>query len=254
MRLREQYAMRGHTDVVRVASAETLRPLQELIYLATAAYLVEHDARLPLAARIALPFRTPPPHATWASLMTMLNDSAELTALCDAPEIRDAFGRLFEGGVVPFAISRFRAQFPGQRRSVYGWHQDEATWYAVPAKDLAHRGPATLWLSVNGADASNSIEVMPESHRGHLEDHHFADGQGYFRAALPATFRGCTPFVVEAEAGEGIFFHPLAFHRSVPMAGARPRYSVDVRYYAADAPKLRYPVRLRLRAKRLVAR
>jgi hypothetical protein len=253
MTLRAQYDARGHTEVLRIASPETLRPLQELVYLGTAAYLVEHDGNLPLAERIALPFRQPPPDATWSRLMTMINDSPELGALCEAAELRAAFERLFDGAVVPFSISRFRAQFPGQRRSVYGWHQDEATWYAVRAKELAHRGPATLWLSLNGADTENSIEVMPESHRGHLEDHRFTNGQGYFRALLPREFRSRTPFVVEAQAGEGVFFHPLAFHRSVPMTGTRPRYSVDVRYYPANAPRLRYPVRLRLRAKRLVA-
>jgi hypothetical protein len=252
--LHQLYEARGHTDVLPVVGAEVLRPIHELIYLGTAAYLVEHDARLPLVERISLPFRTPPPDATWSRLMTMINDSVELSALCDATPVREAFERLFEGGVVPFGISRFRAQFPGQRRSVYGWHQDEATWYAVAAKELAYRGPATLWLSLNGADASNSIEIMPESHRGHLENHHFAEGQGYFRAVLPAAHRGRPMFVVEAEPGEGVFFHPLAFHRSVPVTGTRPRYSVDVRYYAANAPKLRYPVRVRLRAKRLVAR
>ena len=114
--------------------------------------------------------------------------------------------------------------------------------------------PATLWLSLNGADASNSIEMIPGSHRGWLEDHYFTDGQGYFRAELPHEFRHATPFVVEAEAGQGVWFHPLTFHRSVPMRTDRPRYSIDVRYYPTAVTPERYRVRLRFRAKRLVAR
>ena len=78
--------------------------------------------------------------------------------------------------------------------------------------------------------------------------------QGYFRAELPHALRQTTSFVVAAEAGEGVFFHPLAFHRSVPMQTDRPRYSIDIRYYPTAVEPRRYKVRLRFRAKRLVAR
>jgi hypothetical protein len=239
---------------VRIVAADALVPIQTRIYELTARLLVPHDPALPLAERLALPLAEPPRDQDWSALMAGVNESAELAALVGADAVREAFERLFEGPVAAFGISRFRAQFPRQRRSVYAWHQDEGTWYAVPAKSLAHKLPATLWLSLNGADATNSIEIVPGSHRGHLEDHYFTDGQGYFRAELPREFRTTPPFVAEAAAGEGLWFHPLAFHRSVPMATSRPRYSIDIRYYPTGVIPERYKVRLRFRAKRLVAR
>jgi hypothetical protein len=252
--LKAQYEERGHTAPVRIVRADALVPIQTRLYALTARLLVAHDPALPLAERLALPLAETPRERDWSALMAAVNESTELAALVGAEPVRRAFERLFDGPVEPFGIARFRAQFPREHRSIHGWHQDEGTWYALPAKNLAHKLPATLWLSLNGADTSNSIEIVPGSHRGHLEDHYFTDGQGYFRAELPHAFRATPPFVARTAPGEGLWFHPLVFHRSVPMETYRPRYSIDIRYYPTGVTPERDGRRLRFRARRLVAR
>jgi ectoine hydroxylase-related dioxygenase (phytanoyl-CoA dioxygenase family) len=124
----------------------------------------------------------------------------------------------------------FRAQDPGQKRAVYRWHQDEGTWFAAPSETLAYRMPGTLWLSINGATAANSIELIPRSHRCGLRLHRNVEGQGYFDADPPEGLPA--PVAMTTSPGDGVLFHALTFHRSIVTPGSlAPRYSADLRYY-----------------------
>ena len=253
--LSESYRAEGCTDVVRVLDEADLEPLQTLIFGLTAHLLPAAACEQPLGERLRLPLVRNPAADDLARLMNTVNASTELRQVAELPAVTHAF-RVALGcdAIEPFPVWRFRAQIPGVPRSSFSWHQDEATWYAVKVKHLAHRLPATLWLSLNGASASNSIEVIPGSHDRVLVRHRHRVGQGYFQAVVPSAVGrlGCRR--IEARAGEGMFLHPLAFHRSVPSPGGAPRYSVDLRYCARSRPRAAYPVDWRFRLKRWLTR
>ena len=62
-------------------------------------------------------------------------------------------------------------------------------------------------------------------------------GQGFFSARIKKnTIKENDIFTVETAPSEGLIFHPLALHRSVPFQASnlRPRYSIDVRNYDED--------------------
>jgi hypothetical protein len=231
-----------------------LEALQAVIYDVTASHLAPHDKSLPVSLKIQVPFVGPAPAELFSKLMRTVNESPELDKIIKHPGVTGAFAKVFGEEPIEFPISRFRAQFPANTRSVYNWHQDEGTWYAVPVKTLAHLMPATLWLSLNGADSSNSIEIISGSHRLPLQNHFFTEGQGYFTAIPPKETSSMPRLVVKAEPGDGICFHPLTFHRSIEISSLRPRYSIDVRYYSPEGAKESYKVSWKFLAKRLLAR
>jgi ectoine hydroxylase-related dioxygenase (phytanoyl-CoA dioxygenase family) len=249
--LADAYRSVGCTDVCRVVDEEALEPIQQLIWELTG-HLVPDEAReRPLGERLRVPFAKTPTAEDFARLMNTVNASVELRRLTALPEVVSCFrAALGTDEIEPFPISRFRAQVPGIARSRFAWHQDEATWYAVPVKDLAYRLPATLWLSLNGADPGNSIEVIPRSHDYGLAHHRFQEGQGYFHAAVPRAVAALDRCQATTRAGEGLVLHPLLFHRSIPSSSGPPRYSVDVRYCPKERPRAAHAVDWRLRMKR----
>jgi hypothetical protein len=254
-RLSESYGSEGCTDVLAVADPEELEPIQDLIWRMTAHLLPRDAASLPLAERLRLPFAEEPTPGDLSSLMNTVNASRELSVLLGLPRVVAGLGAaLGTDAIEPFPITRFRAQIPGVVRSTFAWHQDEATWYAVKVKTLAYRLPATLWLSLNGAHAANSIEYIPRSHGFGLVHHRYQEGQGYFRALVPTEVETLERRRAETKPGEGIVLHPLLFHRSVPAESGPPRYSVDVRYCVRGRRDLSHSIDWRLRVKRWLAR
>lgn len=236
--LHSEYAETGLTPVFRVVDSSALVAVQALIYDRIRHLLVEHGDDLPLIERLRLPFRAPPSQEDFSKFMREIDGTAAVKELVYSDAVREAFSKVFGAeDVTPFPISRFRAQFPNLGKSTYNWHQDEGTWYAVPVKELAGKMPATLWLSLNGADETNSIELIPGSHRSKLENHFKVEGQGFFNANVPKELQNVPTRIVKTEPGEGVAFHPLTFHRSVVSNIVRPRFSIDIRYYSSSATK-----------------
>lgn len=253
--LSEEYFDNGLTDVFSVIAPSCLVPLQNLIYTNLKSLLIDHDNDQPLLERLRLPFKRPPTPDELSAFMRSIDGSREVKDIVESAEIKEAFTKVFgSSSVTPFPISRFRAQFPNIGRSTYNWHQDEGTWYAVPVKDLAHKMPATLWLSVNGADSTNSIELIPNSHKSKLEKHTVVEGQGYFNAAVPKYMRDWPTKVISAAAGQGVAFHPLTFHRSVVNQMLTPRFSIDIRYYCEENCNSKYGVNLQFWLKRTMTK
>lgn len=252
-----EYAAEGLTRPGRVVDVAALEPLHALIFQLTSHRLPDAVHERPLPERLRAPLEGASAE-DFSRLMNTVNASKELHDFVRLPAVAEGFREVLGvAEVEPFPIIRFRAQFPGLARSTYDWHQDEGTWYATRSKGLAGRLPPTLWLSVNGAEASNSIELLPGSHRRGLHDHRVVDGQGFFRAAVEVPEESPTRRVTCA-AGEGFFFHPLLLHRSVVSRAGPPRYSIDVRYAprerARERARERYAVGLRFRLKRAFAR
>lgn len=239
---------RGFTGLRKILAPTDLTPLWRAIYDRTAEALVPHDSALPLGEKVQLPWRENVPYETWSRLMKEVNDSRAFWDLAESDKVRSAFDELLGRPAVIYPITRFRALLRDIPRSHYGWHQDEGVQYAMKVKDLAYWNPVTLWISVNGATAADSLELVPGSHRGHLETHEFVEGQGHFRAQPP---KDQATFVVPNTApGEGVFFDALLFHRSVVPQGRRPRYSLDIRYCPESGRRKTYAVRMKFRLQR----
>jgi hypothetical protein len=247
----DAYRSEGCTDVRPVLDDGDLEPIQGLIWDLTA-HLLPGDAReRPLKERLRMRFVREPTADAVARLMNTVNASAELRSLVTLPSVAARFAdALGTDAIEPFPISRFRAQIPGLARSSFAWHQDEGTWYAVKFKSLAHRLPATLWLSLNGADSSDSIEFIPRSHEFGLAHHRHREGQGYFQALVPPEVERLERRHATARPGDGMFLHPLLFHRSIPSPPGPPRYSVDLRYCRREPETSTYRIDPRLRLRR----
>ena len=70
-----------------------------------------------------------------------------------------------------FPISLFRARFPEQKKVIYNWHQDEGTWMTSKDKNIIGKYPVTLWLSINGSNKNNSIQLIDNTHKYKLLKH-----------------------------------------------------------------------------------
>jgi len=253
--LRAQYFDRGFTDCLKILPLNSLEPLHSVIYDHIGPFLTPHPSDLPLHEKLRLPLAKSPSYEDWRKLMKRVNDSQDFADLVQlkSEEVRTLFSKLFGRDTHPFPVCRFRAQYPGIQRSQYDWHQDEGTYYGTTVKDLSFWLAATLWISVNGCNKDNSIELIPGSHQGRLEYHKKQEGLGYFSAQVPRQFKSVTPYQVETEVGYGLLFHPLTFHRTRVISNPRDyRFSIDLRYVPEGGWKReRFDVSFRFFLKRL---
>ena len=158
------FITRGFTDNLFVNFNDELKKLQKLIYINTKSYLVDHDENLSIEKKINLSFKEKPSNELWSELMRIINKSDELSEVINSKSIVEVFKVIFKDPK-PFKISTFRARFPEQKRVFYNWHQDEGTWFLSKNKDVQNKFPATLWLSLNGADKNDSIQLVKYSHK-----------------------------------------------------------------------------------------
>lgn len=244
------FLLKGFTSVFKVNFNNELTNLQNLIYENTKDHLVDHDSKLSLEKKINLEFKKIPDDVFFSKLMSIINNSNELNKVINSQSIVDSFKLIFKNPET-FEISTFRARFPNQKRTVYKWHQDEGTWHLSKNPNHLNKFPATLWLSINGANKNDSIQLVEFSHKGKLYDHAFVSGQGYFNIKSKCEIDETTIFNVETKPSEAIIFHPLTLHRSVPnlKINYRPRYTIDIRYYDRDF-KPKFNVELLFKIKR----
>lgn len=172
------------------------------------------------------------------------------------PAYLDVFSQALGHSDVEFArLATFRVRFnapTGGALKRTEWHQDSGTWYNVdlvgasgsygPSNPAAgsltgewRRVVYTLWVPLTDCNAVNGLEVIPGSHLCGLQDaEHTPDGP----LGLPTQFqRSLLPLGMDSEhavrfsprAGEGIVFHSLLFHRTVPNTSDELRVSFDVR-------------------------
>ncbi len=253
--MKKDFYNNGFTDIFKLNLGNTLINLQNKIYNCTKELIVEHNPDIGLDQKIKLPFKRIPDGIKWSEIMNKINDSHELKNLINSKEIIEKFKSIFKKPK-KFNICFFRARFPGQKRAIYNWHQDEGTWYMSNDEKNLNKYTATLWFSINGADKYDSIQLIENSHKNILYDHVYNKGQGYFSAKLKKfKFDRDLIYTVETRPSEAIIFHPLTLHRSVPCVRKefRPRYSIDMRYYDENK-KLSYKTNFLFKLKKKYGR
>ncbi len=219
----------GRTNVIEIVPISHMEGLQNLIYTLTKHLTVDHEDSLPIIQKLQLPFSKVPQEDEWSHIMKTVNGSAELRDLISCENVKHAFESIYQSEVVLFPISMFRAQFPFNKRSVYGWHQDLGTWWLAENRDIADFAPYTMWLSISGASRENGIEFAEGKYLDKLENHRFVNGQGYFVMDNPPEL-GVNRFSPNVLPGHAVIFHPLLPHRSIDGKALMPRYSIDIRF------------------------
>jgi ectoine hydroxylase-related dioxygenase (phytanoyl-CoA dioxygenase family) len=120
--------------------------------------------------------------------------------------------------------------------SPLAWHQD---WAFAP-----HTNMSTCVASVMVDDCSvenGALQVVAESHRGPLLNHHGADG--YFDGAImPTDAHLAKAQALTGPAGTVAFHHPMAIHGSGHNRSGDPRRILFLEYAATDAYPLFYDV------------
>tara|TARA_B100001123_G_scaffold184448_1_gene211063 strand:- start:2908 stop:3690 length:783 start_codon:yes stop_codon:yes gene_type:complete len=242
---------RGFTEIIKVNFNNELTNLQNLIYETTKNLLEDHDQSLSVEAKLKIPFKTAPSDEFWSKLMNTINSSKELKEVISSRSVSKCFETIFKQPVL-FHVCPFRARLPDKKKFIYGWHQDEATWFLSRNEKIKNKFPPVLWLSINGANKTNSIQLVKFSHLRKVFHHKLVDGQGYFNIKNPENLvKEENIHTLEVLPSEGVIFHPVTIHRSVvPHSDAKliPRYSVDIRYYDENfKPKIKVDLLLRFR-------
>jgi ectoine hydroxylase-related dioxygenase (phytanoyl-CoA dioxygenase family) len=118
------------------------------------------------------------------------------------------------------------------------WHQD---WAFAPHTNME---TCVASVMIDDADVENgAMQVLANSHRGPLFEHH--DDEGYFVGAIAPDAPGldlsaATPLT--GKAGAISFHHPMTVHGSGANLSGRPRRILFLEYAASDAFPLFYPV------------
>jgi ectoine hydroxylase-related dioxygenase (phytanoyl-CoA dioxygenase family) len=118
------------------------------------------------------------------------------------------------------------------------WHQD---WAFAPHTNMA---TCVASLMIDDTDVENgAMQVLPESHRGGLLEHH--DEDGYFVGAIAPDspdmdLASAAPLT--GNAGTISFHHPLTIHGSGANRSGRQRRILFLEYAATDAFPMFYPV------------
>ena len=228
----EDFLKKGFTEIINVPVKKELDLLQKLIYSNTKNLLVDHDENLSIEKKVNVNFKEIPSQKDWSNLMNIVNSSKEFNSLINSEGIKSTFKTMFKNPE-PFDISTFRARMSSQKRVIYNWHQDEGTWYLSKSKNHLNKFPATLWFSINGANKDESIQLVESSHNNKLHNHNYVNGQGFFNIDNKKIIDENKIYTVCMKPSEGVIFHPLMLHRSVPINpnNLRPRYTIDIRYF-----------------------
>lgn len=231
--MKDSFLEKGFTKIFKLELGQDLIDIQKKIYNSTKELIIDHDDNLTTIEKLQLPFKKKPEKEKWSELMNEINSSKEFKKLINSEEIIKKFRLVYSNPKI-FEICAFRARFPEQGRVLYDWHQDEGTWYLSKNKTHQDKYPSTLWLSINGSSSIDSIQLVKYSHKKILHNHSYVEGQGFFSARIKKEkIKEEDIFTIETKPSEGLIFHPLSLHRSVPFQAnnLRPRYSIDIRYY-----------------------
>jgi hypothetical protein len=238
-KLLTSFRNKGFTDVfdTELSNSGKLDELKTVIYNLTKEKLIDHDSNISLNEKLQVPFKEEVSVDFLNRLHREINIHPDFQKIIDSEEVQEKFKLIFNNPV-KYKFCVFRAKIPLNISKVYPWHQDEGSWYLFKDKDLKNKLMGIMWLSINGSDVSNSINLLEKSHLSlKLFRHSFVKGIGYFKARISASLSKLPVYRVHTKPGEAIIFHNLTFHKTSNDSSASkmvPRYSIDIRYYEKD--------------------
>jgi hypothetical protein len=229
----------GFTEVfdTRLNNSGKLDKIKLHIYNLTKNYLIDHDLNIDLDSKLKIPFKEEVDENFLNSFLRSINNDNELQKIIESEEVVDKFKLIFHKPI-KYKISVFRALLPLKVPKLYPWHQDEGTWYLFKDKYFKNKLMGIMWLSINGSNILNSIELLQKSHNPpKLLRHNFQKGLGYFNAKIKDSLDLASVRQIKTNPGEALIFHNLTLHRTSNKMNDKkmiPRYSIDIRYYEED--------------------
>ncbi|HEY3290046.1 MAG TPA: phytanoyl-CoA dioxygenase family protein [Anaerolineae bacterium] len=136
--------------------------------------------------------------------------------------------------IIGSSVYRVRPKIPGIGRGIVPWHQDSGYFMQLCDNQLI----LTVWIPlVDATEYNGCMQILPRAHRQGIATHHTGGNAGFLvidDADLPAT--PAKPIVAEVPLGGAVFMTNLTPHCSTPNHSDGIRWSVDLRYQAAEVP------------------
>jgi hypothetical protein len=254
----ELFNEQGFTNTFKVfKKTDVLNKIKQMIYDYTKNDLECHDANLDLDKKLTLKFKNKVSQDYARGLRLLITNSDEYNKIINHIDVKEKFKLIFKEPIL-YKINGFRWLLPTEENASLPFHQDECTWYLFKDKYYQNKLIGTMWLSINGSNKLNSIELIKKSNKElKLFDHKFIKNTGYFGGTVKKNiFNDNQKYQIETAPGEAIIFHNLTFHRTINDKNRDkmvPRYSIDLRYYDKDQ-FLNYRVDYIFKLKKLLSR
>jgi len=235
-----------------------LDKIKQKIYENTKDNLEDHETNLSLDQKLKLKFKKKVSIKYINDLRRLIHYSDDFDKIINSEEVKEKFRLIFKKPIL-FKVNIFRALLPTDDDASFPYHQDEATWFLFKDNFYQNKLMGTMWLSINGANKSNSIELLKGSHKYlKLFNHQKINEKGYFGGVMSKKIlENHECYQVETQTGEAIIFHNLTFHRTINNKNQNnkmlPRYSIDIRYYEKDAI-LKYDINYIFKLKKFISR
>ena len=160
--------------------------------------------------------------------------SPEMFNLITHPRMLAAAGSLLGSEEIVASAYRIRPKLPNFGRGVVPWHQDSGYLSEHCDEDLI----ITCWVPFVDATAENGcMQILPRTHRGRVAPHHTGGNADFLVIKdehLPADPRQA--ITAACPRGGVVFMTNRTPHCSTPNTSDHIRWSVDLRFKAADVP------------------
>ncbi|MDB6094397.1 MAG: phytanoyl-CoA dioxygenase-like isoform [Verrucomicrobia bacterium] len=160
--------------------------------------------------------------------------SPEMFDLIMQPALLALIGALVGSDEVVASPYRIRPKLPNFGGGVVPWHQDSGYLAGHCDTHLI----ITCWVPFVDASAENGcMEILPRAHRGKVAPHH-TGGNADFLVIKDEDLPGDPRAAITAACPRGgaVFMTNRTPHCSTPNYSDHIRWSVDLRYKAADVP------------------
>ncbi|MBX3751543.1 MAG: phytanoyl-CoA dioxygenase family protein [Opitutaceae bacterium] len=160
--------------------------------------------------------------------------SPEMFSLIVNPHLVAKIASLVASDEIVASAYRIRPKLPHFGAGVVPWHQDSG----YLAEHCDEHLIITCWVPFVDATAENGcMQILPRTHRGRVYQHH-AGGNADFLVIrdqdLPVDPSGA--ITAACPRGGAVFMSNRTPHCSTPNVSDHIRWSVDLRYKAADVP------------------
>lgn len=160
--------------------------------------------------------------------------SPEMFNLITHPKMLAAVGSLLGSDEIVASAYRIRPKLPNFGRGVVPWHQDSGYLSEHCDENLI----ITCWVPFVDATKENGcMEILPRTHRGGVALHHTGGNADFLVIRdedLPANPRHA--ITAACPRGGVVFMTNRTPHCSTPNVSDHIRWSVDLRFKAADVP------------------